>query len=308
MNYFPSNKTIVITFLVLVTWFGIKFVNKANDLFFQLNYNWNEKEIIKEYGEVTLDSVTYNFLSIYLDKNIQLNPLITYKLHNNDSYYFRYTYALTKNNNYRFFGVEWITETPSSENKTYSFSEINLPLNQKDGVSMITLGDQYLITNEAKYFRKFLAQNNSFFFKGTYNDVFNYPHEAINKNTSIKIISQLENIEPADTFVLFFGAEDNLTSAKEIKKNIEIIINKLRVEKKAKKIIFITLPPSKIDVVNKHNIDYNKIIEELAEVSNVIILDSYALFKDDIEKYIRKDGISLSKDAYYLLAKKVSEK
>ena len=73
MNYFPSNKTIVITFLVLVTWFGIKFVNKANDLFFQLNYNWNKEEIIKDYGEVTLDSVTYNFVSIYLDKNIQLS-------------------------------------------------------------------------------------------------------------------------------------------------------------------------------------------------------------------------------------------
>ena len=40
------------------------------------------KEIIKDYGEVTLDSVTYNFVSIYLDKNIQLNPLTTYKFNN----------------------------------------------------------------------------------------------------------------------------------------------------------------------------------------------------------------------------------
>ena len=54
-------------------------IDKANDLFFQLNYNWNKEEIIKDYGEVTLDSVTYNFVSIYLDKNIQLNPLTTYK-------------------------------------------------------------------------------------------------------------------------------------------------------------------------------------------------------------------------------------
>ena len=47
---------------------------------------------------------------------------------------------------------------------------------------------------------------------------------------------------------------------------------------------------------------------EIGDTSIVKIIDSYALFNDDLEKYIRDDGFSLSKEAYYKLAKEVSER
>jgi hypothetical protein len=305
MTNFPTNKTILITFFVIVSWFGFKFINNANDLFFQLNYNWDKEETLKEYGNATVDSINYNYISINTTSKLQPNPKNTYKLYNdNDSYYFRYTYSIIKETNNKFYGVEWITDIPNSEISSYVFEEINLDLNQKGGVSTITIGDNYLLKNEAKYFRKFLAKQENIFFKGKSKDIFNYPHEAIKNNTSKKIIDQLECIDFADNYILFFGSADKAMSFDEIKKNLEVIIGKLE---NAKKIVFITLPPSTIKDIDDFNKNYNKVIKEIAEKSSIKIVDSYTLFKDDVQKYIRKDGISLSKDAYYLLAKKVSE-
>lgn len=298
----------LITFLVLIAWFGFKFVNKANDLFFQLNYNWDQEETLKEYGNATVDSINYNYISIHTANKFQSNPTNTYKLYtDNDSYYFRYTYSIIKENSNKFYGVEWITDIPNSEISNYLFEEIALDLNQKEGVSTIAIGGYYLLENEAKYFRKFIAKQGNVFFKGKSKDVFNYPHEAIKNNTSKKIIDQLESIDFADNYILFFGSADKALSFKEIKKNLEVIIGKLKNDKKAKKIIFISLPPSNIKAIDDFNKNYNMVIKEVAEKSNIKIVDSYALFKDNIQRYIRKDDISLSKDAYYLLAQKILE-
>lgn len=298
----------VITFLVLIIWFGLKFVSGANNLFFQLNYNWDEEKSLTDFGEVRVDSISYNFVDIYSEEKHHFSPSNTYKLNNKDVYYFRYVYFIERINNYQFHGVEWITEIPNSETTNYKFSEIDLPLNQKDGVSTITIGDSYLIDNEAKYFRKFLAQQDEVYFKGKFNDVLNYPHEAIKINTSRSILKQIDEIENVDNYILFFGSEDKSMPFEEIKKNLEAIIQKLKNDKNAKKITFITLPPSTIKGLDDFNYNYNKVIKEVTEKSSIEIIDSYSLFKNDLQKYIRKDGFSLTKDAYFKLAQKVSEK
>jgi len=163
------------------------------------------------------------------------------------------------------------------------------------------------LENEAKYFRKFLAQQDDVKFKGRFNDVLNYPHEAINLNTSSSIIKQIDEIEDANSYILFFGSGDRPLTFQEIQKNLEIIIEKLKVNKSTKKITWILLPPSTIKEIDDFNTNYNKIIKEVAKSSNITLIDSYSLFKDNVQKYICADGFSLSKDAYYVLAKKVSE-
>ncbi len=309
MTNFPSKKTILITFLVLITWFSFKFVKEADTHFFQLNYNWNSEKTLYDFGDIKADSISYNFIDITFKNKKQFNPSNTYKLQNNKgTYYFRYIYSIIKNDNYKFYGVEWITETPNTENPNFLLSEIDLPLNQNNGIETITIGDKFLLSNEAKYFRKLLAQQDEVYFKGRYSDVFNYPHEALKINNSKSIIKQIDHVDNADNFILFFGSDDKAFSLEEIKNNITIIIEKLKVEKRAEEIIIVLLPPSTIDEDDTFNRNYNKILLEVGDKPNVKIIDSYTLFQDDLEKYIRADGFSLSKDAYYKLAKKVSER
>ena len=309
MSHFPSNKTMLITFLVLTSWFGFKFIKDANELFFQLNYNWENEKTLGDFGEASLISVTYNIVEVNLENKGEVSPSNTYKLSNaNESYYFRYMYSIIKNNSYKFHGLEWITEMPTLDNPIYTFTEIALPLNQKGEVSTITIGDNYLLGNEAKYFRRFLAQKSDIYFKGRFNDVLNYPHEAIKRNNSRSILKQIKEIEDADSYILFFGSEDKSLPFEEIKTNIKDIIEKLQTDKNAKEITLISLPPSTIKALDDYNITFNKNLKEATKSSDIIFIDSYALFKDDLQKYIREDGFSLTKDAYYKLAQKVSEK
>ena len=82
----------------------------------------------------------------------------------------------------------------------------------------------------------------------------------------------------------------------------------MQTDKNAKEITLISLPPSTIKALDDYNITFNKNLKEATKSSDIIFIDSYALFKDDLQKYIREDGFSLTKDAYYKLAQKVSEK
>ena len=308
MTHFPSNKIMFVTLLAITVWFGFKFMKTSKGDFFQLNYNWENKTEIKELGEVTIDSISYNYLSINLEGEITTSPQNTYKLtFGKDTYYFRYEYAILNNHIYEFKGIEWITGIPEISENISTLTEVAISLNQAKGPSIITLGDYRLRIGEAKYFRKQIAQKTSVVFKGRYNDVFNFPHEVIDSNTSTTIISQINEVDNADYYILFFGSNDTLIPSEEIRRNISIIFKKLLIEKKAKKLFIILLPTSTNIEVNDYAMRYNSIISETTTNPKIKIIDTEVLFKKKHKKYMRKDGISITKDGYYKLANEIAK-
>lgn len=295
----------VTVFLVTIG-FGIKFITKSNKQFFQLNSDWSKEKTIKSYGEILLDSVSYNYVK-FQKESFSPEASTTYKLSNeNGTYYFRYIYSINNKGTYEFKGVEWITDIPDQINAVYTIEEVYVPLKVIKGPSLMTIGDQFLIENEAKYFKKDLLNIYPVNFKGSYFDVFNFQHEAIIGNTSSNIIKQVQSIESADFYVLMYGFNDDLDSLPEFKSNTLKILKTLKT-KTDKKSIFILLPPSKNEVINKSNIEKNKVLLELSEIENIELINTFLLFKEDLDKYIRDDGITISRDGYYKLAKETAK-
>ena len=309
MNFFPSNKTLLISLLIVTTWFGIKFVTRAKTQFFQLNYDWrNEIEISKK-GIVTVDSVSFNYMRIFSETKIITSPQNTYKINTNDDvYYFRYDYVLSNGLTTQFKGIEWITDIPDSYAGKCELIEVNLSLDQGNGESIITIGDYRLRRGEAKYFRRFLGQMSPVIFKGRFNDVFNYPHEAVEMNTSKTIVSQLKEISKANNYILFFGSNDTIMTSEEIANNVNEIVEKIYDEKDPKRVFLILLPPSPNLELNSYTTNYNRIVIEALGDSRAEIINTEILFADNIQKYIREDGVSISKDGYFKLAKEIAKK
>ncbi|MEZ4881727.1 MAG: SGNH/GDSL hydrolase family protein [Flavobacteriaceae bacterium] len=286
--------------------FGIKFISSSNQQFFQLNFDWDKEKPIKDLGTAILDTVSYNYVEIR-NNNFKPNPQNTYKLSTKtDSYYFRYVYHLFKNATIRFKGVEWITDLPESSGIEYNIEEVFLPLKGGTGPSVVTLGDRLLIENEAKYYRKDLRNLFPVIYKGEYSDVFDFPNEAIKTNTSTSILEQIINIPKADYYVLMYGSNEKLDSLGTFKKNTKEILETLQA-KRPQKTILITLPPSNDTIVNQRNKQINNVFLELSKTNEFELIDTFQIFSENIDKYIRKDGINISRDGYYKLAKETAK-
>jgi len=307
MNPFPSNKTMLITILLVTLGFGIKFISSSNQQFFQLNFDWDKEQPIKDLGTVILDSVSYNYVKVR-NTGFHPDPQNTYKLSNNsNSYYFRYVYILMNDRTIQFKGVEWITDIPESTNTEYKIEEVFLPLKGGAGPSVVTLGDRLLLENEAKYYRKDLRNLYPVIYKGEYYDVFDFPHEVVKTNTSTSILAQIKRIPKAEYYVLMFGTNENLDSMQTFKKNTKEIVETLQA-KTPQKIVLITLPPSKDTIVNQRNKEINNVFLEHSKTNDFELINTFKLFSENIDKYIRKDGINISRDGYYELAKETAKR
>jgi lysophospholipase L1-like esterase len=306
MNPFPSYKLMLITILLVTLGFGIKFISSSNQQFFQLNFDWDKEEPVKNLGTAILDTVSYNYVEIS-NTNFQPDSQSTYKLSTKtDSYYFRYIYILREDKTIQFKGVEWITDIPESTGIEYNIEEVFLPLKDGTGPNVVAIGDRLLVENEAKYYRKDLTNLFPVTFKGEYYDVFDFPHEAVKTNTSTSILAQIKNIPKADYYVLMYGSNENLDSLETFKKNTKEILETLQA-KRPQKTILITLPPSNDTIVNQRNKQINNVFLELSKTNEFELIDTFQIFSENIDKYIRKDGINISRDGYYKLAKETAK-
>lgn len=306
MRPFPSNKVMLTTILLVTLGFGIKFITSSNQQFFQLNFDWDKERTIKKLGTGILDSVSYNYVKVH--KNIfNPNPQHTYKLSTKTgNYYFRYVFALDNVEYLQFKGVEWITDIPELTGIEYNIEEVFLPLKTGAGPTVVTIGDGLLIENEAKYYRKDLTTLSPVHFKGQYNDVFDFPHEAKKTNTSSLILSQSHNVPAAEYYVLMYGSKESLDSIKTFERNTLEILKNLHA-KKPQKVVFITLPPSKDSIINSRNKEFNDVILKISKLDDIEIINVFQLFSENLDKYIRKEGVNISRDGYYELAKRTAK-
>lgn len=63
---FPSFKILLATILVIAIYSTYNFFSKSQSQYFQLNLDWNNIKEVAEYGEVEIDSFTYNFLKLII--------------------------------------------------------------------------------------------------------------------------------------------------------------------------------------------------------------------------------------------------
>ncbi len=307
MKPFPSNKIMLITTLLVTLGFGIKFMTSSNEQFFQLNFDWDKEKPIKDLGTVILDSVSYNYVMVS-NNNFRPNPQNTYKLSTkNESYYFRYVFVMRDAKTIQFKGVEWITDIPERTKIKYSIEEVFLPLKEGTGPTVVVLGDRLLIENEGKYYKRDLRNISPVIFKGKYYDVFDFPHEALKNNTSASILAQTENIPTADYYILMFGTNENLDSLATFQNNTVKILTALQA-KNPQKIVLITMPPSRDAEVDQKHKTINDIFTTLSSTIDLELIDTFRLFSQNLDKYIRKDSVNISRDGYYELAKETAKR
>lgn len=294
----------VLTILILTCGYAVKFAIRGKRQFFQLNFDWKKEQNIQDLGKVFVDSLSYNYVSLDVATE-RFNPESTYKLtKDNDIFYFRYVYATQSELGSQFRGVEWVTDVPSRKHTHYFLEEVELPL-KTSGPSIITIGDEFTFENEGKYLRKDILSQYTAHFKGAHTDVFNLKYVGGKKNKAADILQVVSSLEPADFYIVFFGQHETDLTAFE--GNAFQILEALS-SKNPKQIFWIMLPPVRDDSLKTHYSQMNTIIEKFTTHPKTDVIVTSELFSDSIPKFIREDGVSISRDGYYRIAKRAAKK
>jgi hypothetical protein len=296
MNKYPSQQSMLMTILLLLLFFSIKFLCGIEDDFLQTNYDWNNIKIVKNIGKVKVDSLSYNYINIENPQNIRFDINNSFKLTdiNNNNYFFRATTLINKNHKLYFSGLKWLVDIPSIKTHVFSMEEIEIPFAKKGTNSIITIGDVLFFLNESKYFRQNLFNRSDVFFKGKNRDVYNHLYLAKANYNADSILKLTQNIQPANYYILFF--KDANMQVKQLKQ-----INENLLKNKPKKIFWI-IPPSVLD--NNHSVKtkINKIAGK-----NISIIDTDSLLLNKNEMFYKSNQQILSKKVYITLSNKIAE-
>ena len=145
-------------------------------------------------------------------------------------------------------------------------------------------------------------------FVGSKRDVYNYAHEAEAGKSILELKTEIEPIENADFYILFFGEKDVNLELFEVKEAYEAVIDNMLEKQLAKKIILISLPPYLNQTSSIKRLAYNQELKQLADLNpKVLYLDAEQLFEANIDKYYRIEGSELSKAGYEKLAKETEK-
>lgn len=309
MNRFPSSMTMFVSISLLALFTGFRFINKLAPQHLQLKFDWTNEKAINELDDLKMDSVSYNFLELNnVPTEFEPNNQNTFSLiqASGRKYYFRFINFERNGKVVTLSSVEWLTGVPESSFGKVVLKEVDIPLIKNYGGAVITIGDEFFIKDEAKYFRREIASKSKFDFEGKLKDVFNYKHLASYELNIDKLEKTVENAPEVDFYVIAISP----TSEEFTDPNLELRFNKLienlANRKKTKKIIWIEAPFVTNENQNVLNKKLNQILSKLKN-NKLILLDAYSVFKNEKSEYLMPDGIHLNKFGYELLADKTVE-
>ena len=309
MNNFPSKLTMIVSILLLAVFSTLKYSTKLNSQLFQLKFDWNDEQVISESDNLVIDSISYNYLAVSgLSEKYNPSNQNTFSVNvsKGERYFFRFINYERNDKKFIFRAVEWLTGVPEKPHDPVSIIESDIPLQKNKGKSIVTLGNELLVKDEAKYFRRKIAIDKEVNFEGRVKDVFNYKHEAVNSENWEEKWDEVEDVPPADVYILFGIVNENKITDKSYRNKLSSFLNELAHRKETQKIIWILSPYVKNKTQNARNQVSNQYISSL-KMDKLQLLDAYSIFEKEETDYLMADSIQLNKYGYEKLADKTAE-
>src|SRR5690606_32597310 len=308
MSKFPSKITMIISLFVLAVFASVKYSSKTNYNFLQTKFDWENKIELKELSNLKVDSLSYNRLILSgVEPGYKPNNRNTFiLLADKDRYSFRFIGYKKNGDTLNLGSVEWLTGVPELPNIKVKLIEADVPLKEKKGPTIITIGNGMLIKNEAKYFRRKTAYDIDVNFEGRIKDVFNYKNEATYADDwSIKF-DEVHSIPDAEIYILMGGFDIEKLGNPLFKDNLQTFLHNLKNRKTTQRVIWVLCPYVKNEGQNQENQKWNQFIKTL-KTEKIEFLDAYQLFKTEKKEYLLPDSIQLNRYGYELLANKTVE-
>ncbi len=306
MTDFPSRKIMLGTILLLLLWFLYSFLTTSKSQFSQLSFDWDNKTAVTNEITISIDSLSYNYIKFSSNGVFNPNPKYTYQFKTNgEPYYFRYAFSTEENGKMSLTGVEWITGVPDKSVINATISGFKIPMLKNNGPNVVTLGNEMLLDNEAKYFRKTLFKEKKINFLGRNTDVYNFSNESYYGASPYYFIAKIDSVPIAEIYIIGFDSRLKSDSPKDTAVLGVHLVDLLLKRQQTQHVVYLLLPSSTNSIYNAYNIQFNKALKEHGEKEKLILLPTESIFSENKVKYMLPDGTAPSAEGYIKLAKEV---
>ena len=312
-HFLYDNRVYVTIFILISLILAIDFKKNLKKNFHQLSFDWKDIRIIKEYGEVKVDSIAHNILVVKSNNKTYKNSLLkkyTFELSlGGKAYYFRCSSIQIKDQKIYLKSGRWLTNLPINNISKGKLKAVNIPLKKEFKKSICFIGDSQICWKSARSLRKDLYPYINRNFLGNNVDLFGYPYEG-GENTKIKaILNNVKEIPKANCYLIFLGAQDfkNQLHYEDIEKKFSHLIDSLVYKTENSKVVLITLPNTISEKRNRYNKSLNNFFKSLQEEKIDIIDLQHYLEYNEINNYLYSDGIHMNDQGYKHLNKLIKE-
>ena len=279
-----NNKCFYLFLGVLILIFGLYHFSQLNRSFYQLQYDWKSKSVLKDYPIDEFIEITPYFIKIKSNYFLADNQY-TYQIIGKKDYYFRFAFSEQHNDTIILQDISWIIDSPTEEILEKKIIQLDLPLKQQiNDPKVAIIGDHLIYENEAKYLRKEIKETIDVHFLGNQKDVFNTSFSNIeNENTNIP--------DEAEYVVLF---------SKIYPEQFYIKLNQF-LSNSNKKLIIIKKPST----LYGHQSDFK--LDKIRPQQKIILIDCNDIFEKNKEVYYFGDNKYLTFEAYKKIAQLISK-
>lgn len=299
MSRFPSSLTMMVSILIIAALSSLRYSRKLEGAHFQLKFDWNNKKEIQGFQHIHLDSLDYNYLQ-FSGMNLGLSPnnqhTFAIQVKKWQQYYFRFIDHEIHGDTLVMQAVEWLTGVPELQPGYVDLYELDVALKHNRGKNIVTIGDEMLIKDEAKYFRRKIATLRPVNFLGSKKDVFNFKHEADYGYTIDGILQDIERIPEADWYIIFVH-----TSLDASTSDLSRLLDTLLERQTTHKVLWISVPDLRSAFQQFNSSAWSEVLDAHGR-DRLILLDGATLFEGDVKSYYMQDSVHLNKQAYEKLA------
>lgn len=299
----------IVIIILLAVFSTQRYATKLNSKLIQTKFDWNKEVEINLFKNLEVDSISYNYLKVKgLDAAYQPDNQNTFSLNeeNGQKYYFRFINFDQNGDEAIFWAIEWLTGVPDFPENKVSITESNIPLEINKGKSVVTIGNELLVKDEAKYFRRRIASIIDVNFEGRAKDVFNYKHEAVYSEDWQLKFSDVKSIPEGDIYILFGGFPNEVELNDSLENQLNSFLKELANRTSTEKIIWILLPNVKDEKENLRRSEINQFLRTLKD-EKLELLEANSIFQEERNEYVMPDSIHLNKYGYEKLANETVE-
>ena len=313
-QYLYRKKYILLLFLLVVINFIDFALNFKKDSFYRLKYDMSDLTLVKNLGEVNLDKIEYNAITLTNFENLNLIPKKHYRikfLEDGEEYIFTFDSKKSRDEKIDLIYVVWFFSEPIQHSGRVQIDEVKLKREDKGSIKIAMLTEEMgcCLMNGRSFRLKWNQLNYDLKFIGDKKDVFGYNYyggKTFDDGQLLKISSNLDN---ADYYVIWVGRKTAINDNKQTVINIKGAVNTIYEMHPEAKIVLLYPTPSPVKSIDKNITKTVQLLRKENFKRNVKIIDLNKKIRNNKgwESKFFKYDYALSDKAYEFIINEINE-
>ena len=317
LKYLYRKKYILLLFLLVVINFIDFSSSFTKDSFYRLKYDMSDLILVKNLGEVSVDKIEYNSITLTSVKNLDLIPKKHYRikfLEDGEEYIFTFDSKKSRDGKIDLIYVVWFFSEPIQNSGKAQINEVKLKREDKGTIKIAMLTEEMgcCLMNGRSFRLKWNQLNDDLKFIGDKKDVYGYNYYGGKNFDDGQLLKMSSNLDNADYYIIWVGrktAINAINGNNQTVSNIKGAVNAIYEMHPEAEVVLLYPTPSPVKSIDKNISKTVQLLRKENFNRNVKVIDLNKKIRNNKgwESKFFKYDYALSDKAYEFIINEINE-